>query len=275
MGEQGSHTAQYVAADPEEFQPLSAQIPSPFKGGRLVFGDICADLPGGGGRLSERFERSGLAEARADLLVLRGAGKQFAERVEAERERLEGTTGSSLGKGHAQFLKGRLEALQQMPLVKTYPLVNPPERLEDSLLGNISPHTALVRWASAFQAKRDKLRTPDEPQPPSYYVDLGFVVSRWKDGPQCGGILRPAEPSEVRYSLQEESFEEEWNLKAADMNVDKLAEFGWAAIEGKLTPPSAELVRQTLAQRADEDPAIAAFTTVLEDLGLTPAAQAA
>jgi hypothetical protein len=193
----------------------------------------------------------------------------------AERERLERMTGSRLGELHPDFLEDRLDALRQTPLARISPLADPPDQLEDSLLGDISPHTALVRWASAFQCKRDKLRTADEPQPPSYYVDAGFVVLRWKDGPQCGGILRPAEPSEVRYSLQEERFEEEWNLKAADMSLDKLAEFGWAAIEGKLTPPSVDLVRQTLVQRASEDPAIAAFATALEELELTPAAQAA
>jgi hypothetical protein len=59
------------------------------------------------------------------------------------------------------------------------------------------------------------------------------------------------------------------------MSLDKLAEFGWAAVEGKLTPPSAELVRQALAQRVTEDPAIAAIATLLGELELTPAAQAA
>jgi hypothetical protein len=192
----------------------------------------------------------------------------------AEREQLEGATGSSLSEFHPAFLRDRLEALQKTPLIRTSPLTNAPDQLEDTLLGDISPHTALVRWASAFQSKRDELRAPDEPQPPSYYVDAGFVL-RWKDGPQCGGILRAAEPSEVRYSLQEKSFKENWHLKVADMSLDKLAEFGWAAVEGKLTPPSAELVRQALAQRVTEDPAIAAIATLLGELELTPAAQAA
>lgn len=187
---------------------------------------------------------------------------------------LEGSLKERLQALHPAYLESRLKVLKEAPAASLSPLADA-ETLIDTFLGDISSETALVRWASALQGKRAKHRKPGEPQPPGYYVDASFIAMRWKDWAQCAGILRVASEGEVRYALQEESFEEQWAIKAPDMKLSTLAEFGWAAIEGKLTAPSAELVRQTLEENRGKDPALAAFADLLRVEEPAPAAQAA
>ena len=84
MGTPGNQTAQYFLADPQEPQPISVEVPSPYREGRIVLADFCADLPGTRGKISAHFATSGLGESLGDVLVLRGAGRQFKERIDAD-----------------------------------------------------------------------------------------------------------------------------------------------------------------------------------------------
>ena len=180
----------------------------------------------------------------------------------AELKLLDETLRSSLEDSHAEFLSGRIGQLQERPLRKLSPVADAPKTLYGTFIGNIKATTAFVRWASALQERRAEVQTPGEGQFPSYYVDAGFVAAQWTDGPQCAGILRTASEKEVRYTSQEGAFERKWQDRSPDMQLAKIAEFGWAALEDKLTGPSAALVMQTLVEKAEEDPAIAAYAAL-------------
>lgn len=186
----------------------------------------------------------------------------------AELKLLDETLRSNLEEAHAEFLEGRIAQLRERPLRQLSPVADAPEILHGTFIGNIRDTTGFVRWASALQERRAEAQTPGEGQFPSYYVDAGFVAAQWTDGPQCAGILRTASEKEVRYTSQEGAFERKWRDRSADMFLPKIAEFGWAALEDKLTGPSAALVMQTLAEKAEEDPAIAAYAGLLEARGL-------
>ena len=150
---------------------------------------------------------------------------------------------------HSEYIERRVAALRQKPLAQLSPVPGADETLYGTFIGEVSAKTAFVRWASALQHKRDLLRREDK----DYYVDTTFVASTWKDWAQCGGILRTASQREVRYSAQEAKFIEEWPKRARYMKLDKVVEFAWAAVEGKLTSLAANLVMETLRERADNE----------------------
>ncbi len=184
-----------------------------------------------------------------------------------ELKRLQAAMPDGLWEEHAEFFEKRIADLQVRPLVQLSPVASA-DKVYGSFIGNISGRTAFVRWASALQAVRAEVQIPGEGHPPSYYVDAGFIVKQWQDGAQCAGILRTASESEVRYTQQEDNFAKKWRSKAEDMQPAKLAEFGWAALEEKLTAPSAALVLETLERRAEEDPALAAYADLLAARGV-------
>lgn len=186
-----------------------------------------------------------------------------------ERERLKNKTRPELHDAHSEYFTRRISELEETPLCRISPVRSAPTEVDGTFAGDISASTAFVRWASALQTHRADVQIPGETQPPSYYVDAGFIVSTWRDWAQCGGILRTASESELRYTSQEQRFEREWKKKASKMEVAILAEFGWAAFEEKLTAPSVSLVLQTLEERAGEDEAIAALAAILAPQALT------
>jgi hypothetical protein len=180
-----------------------------------------------------------------------------------ERERLQSKTRPELQDAHSEYFTRRISELEETPLRQISPVSSAPTKIDGTFVGNVSAPTAFVRWASALQSKRGQVQVPGEGQPPSYYIDAGFILSHWRDWAQCGGILRTASESELRYTSQEQSFERAWQEKASRMELAKLAEFGWAAFEEKFTAPSVSLVLKTLEERAGEDDAIAALAAIL------------
>jgi hypothetical protein len=180
-----------------------------------------------------------------------------------ERKRLQDQSLPELQDARSAYFASRISELEETPLRQISPVRSASTQVLGSFIGNISAETAFVRWASAVQSKRAEVQVPGEGHPPSYYFDAGFVVSHWQDWSQCGGILRTASESELRYTSQEQDFERKWQERSSDMDLAKLAEFGWAALDGKLTAPSVSLVMKTLEERAEEDDAIAAFAAML------------
>lgn len=189
-----------------------------------------------------------------------------------ELKRLETQVPSELDDVHLAYLKRREAELRQTPLRQLSPVSSASQEIMGSFIGNVSATTAFVRWASGLQVKRAEVQVPGEGHPPAYYFDAGFLVSEWQDWAQCAGVLRTASRGELRYTGQQKKFEEKWQTKASEMELDKLAEFAWAAIDEKLTAPSAALVRRTLEEEAEEDPAIAALAAMLAARGISSTA---
>jgi hypothetical protein len=175
------------------------------------------------------------------------------ELLERSREHLEPL--------HAEYLADRLAALDESPFTRVSPVTTAPDRLYGTFIGEASSTTALVAWASALQEDRARHRPADHVQCWTY-LDLAHTVSSWMDWAQCAGIVRSGTEPEVRYRPHEDSFADSWEKQADQMHAAKMAEFGWAAAESKLTAGCAREVLNSLL-KTSEDPALAAIATVV------------
>lgn len=163
---------------------------------------------------------------------------------------------ASLGEEHGEAVDRRLTVLDDTPFSGLSPVNDASDRVIGTVAGDMSATTAILAWASGLQQARAKAA-------PRRYLRLDQTLS-WRDWSQYAGILRLATEDEVRYGPHEDEFIAAWQQETEQLSSDRLAEFAWAAAEGKLTPKSAAAVLETLSEMESDDPALAMHRRLIQ-----------